>query len=143
MINLNVVKRKVDEMQALALRLRPQQDLKRELDAFAKRQQLEAACVLTCVGSLRQAVLRLADQPHVTEYVGKFEIVSLTGTLSQRDSHYHISLSDGQGHLIGGHLWEGCLIYTTAEIVIGVLPGVRFVREFDAESGYDELVVQS
>lgn len=130
-------------MQAMALRLRPSQDLKVELDDFAKKHELEAACVLTCVGSLRKAVLRLADQHDVTEYVGKFEIVSLTGTLSQRDSHYHISLSDGAGHLIGGHLWEGCLIYTTAEIVIGVLPGVRFVREFDSESGYEELVVKA
>ena len=130
-------------MQALALRLRPNQDLKAELDDFAKKHGLEAACVLTCVGSLCQAVLRLADQHDVTEYVRKFEIVSLTGTLSQRDSHYHISLSDGEGQLIGGHLWEGCLIYTTAEIVIGLLQDVRFVREFDAESGYDELVVQA
>src|SRR5215212_3095114 len=107
-------------MQALALRLRPHQDLKRELDAFARIHQLEAACVLTCVGSLRKAVLRLADQPGVVELERKFEIVSLTGTLSQRDAHYHISLSDSEGRTIGGHLWEGCLIYTTTEIVIGV-----------------------
>jgi predicted DNA-binding protein with PD1-like motif len=129
-------------MQALALRLHPHQDLKIELDTFARTHQLEAACVLTCVGSLRKAVLRLADQPGVVEFEQKFEIVSLTGTLSQRDAHYHISLSDSTGRTLGGHLWEGCLIYTTAEIVIGVLPGTRFVREFDPDSGYDELVVQ-
>ncbi|CAN5609528.1 DNA-binding protein [soil metagenome] len=128
-------------MQALAFRLRPDQDLKLELDNFAKLHKLEAACILTCVGSLRKAVLRLADQPGVVEWEQKFEIVSLTGTLSQRDAHYHISLSDSEGRTLGGHLWEGCLIYTTAEIVIGVLPGVRFVREFDPLSGYDELVV--
>ncbi|MBN1316086.1 MAG: DNA-binding protein [Anaerolineales bacterium] len=128
-------------MKTIPLRLSPDQDLIKSLDALAKTRNLQAACILTCVGSLRKAVLRFADQNQATELVGKFEIVSLTGTFSVHGSHYHISISDGQGRTIGGHLLEGCLIYTTAEIVIGVLPGVRFLREMDDESGYKELAI--
>jgi len=127
----------------LAIRLKPGQDLKNELDQLVINNQIDAACVITCVGSLTKAVLRLANQPGTTEFEGKFEIVSLTGTLSRHGSHYHISLSDGTGKTIGGHLWEGCLIYTTAEIVLGILTDTIFARELDAETTYDELVVKT
>ena len=128
-------------MDAIALRLKPQQDLKLELDAFVRKQDLEAACILTCVGSLRQAVLRLANQSEATVYETMFEIVSLTGVMSKHGSHYHISIADQTGRTYGGHLLEGCLIYTTAEIVMGVLPHLSFRREYDAETGYKELSI--
>lgn len=128
-------------MEVHSLRLRPQQDLKFELDNWAEAHAVEAACVLTCVGSLQQAVLRFADQPEGTPLAGKFEIVALTGTLSRYGSHYHIALADGHGRTVGGHLLAGCRIYTTAEIVLGVLPGVRFLRLPDPETGYDELAI--
>ena len=128
-------------MQTHALRLQPYQDLKVALDTWASDQAIEAACVLTCVGSLRRAVLRFADQDRATELAGKFEIVSLTGTLSQYGSHYHLCLADSQGRTVGGHLLAGCLIYTTAEIVLGVLPSLSFRRELDRATGYKELVI--
>ncbi|WP_321392273.1 PPC domain-containing DNA-binding protein [uncultured Desulfuromusa sp.] len=130
-------------MKALAIRLHPHQDLLVELDAFACARQLNAACILCCVGSLRHATLRYADQKNSTDLEGKFEIVSLTGTLSQHGSHIHISIADGEGQTLGGHLLEGCRIYTTAEIVIGVLPKVNFTREFDPETGFEELSIGS
>jgi uncharacterized protein len=129
-------------MKAVALRLHPHQDLKLELDAFACANQLDAACILCCVGSLRKVVLRYADRDCSTELEGRFEIVSLTGALSQHGSHYHISIADGNGQTFGGHLMEGCHIYTTAEIVVGILPDVVFLREADEETGYDELSIR-
>jgi predicted DNA-binding protein with PD1-like motif len=128
-------------MKTYAIRFRPGQDLKRELVAFAAAHGLQAGFILTCVGSVRQAALRLANKPNTTLYEGKMEIVSLTGTLSPDGPHLHISLSDGQGVTIGGHLQDGSLIYTTAELVIGELEDVSFSRPIDPETTYDELVV--
>ena len=130
-------------MQTHALRLHPNQDLKATLDTWAVDNAVEAACVLTCVGSLRRAVLRFADQDQSTTLDGKFEIVSLTGTLSRHGSHYHISMADSRGHTVGGHLLAGCLIYTTAEIVLALLPNLSFRREIDSETGYKELVIRN
>ncbi|MBW4651540.1 MAG: DNA-binding protein [Kaiparowitsia implicata GSE-PSE-MK54-09C] len=127
---------------AIALRLHPQQDLKRELDAFAQRQQLSAACILTCVGSLTQARLRFANQTHPTVQTGHFEIVSLTGVMSIHGSHYHMAIADAAGCIRGGHVMAGCLIYTTAEIVVGVLPQLQFGRSLDPVSGYRELHIE-
>lgn len=56
--------------------------------------------------------------------------------------HLHISISDSTGKTIGGHLVEGCQIYTTAEIVIGEARGLIFSREKDAETGYQELRIR-
>ena len=128
-------------MTVFALRLSPGQDLKTALDAFAREKQLHAGFVITCVGSLRKAVIRPADQQEPLVREQKFEIVSLVGTFSPDGSHLHIALSDGTGATIGGHLLEGNLIYTTAEIVVGEAEGVIFRRELDAKTGYGELSI--
>jgi predicted DNA-binding protein with PD1-like motif len=129
-------------LKTYALRLRPGQDLRVELERFAKEKGLRAGLILTAVGSLQKASLRLANQGNPTSYEDKFEIVSLVGTLSPDGVHLHLSLSDGAGKTIGGHLVEGCTIYTTAEIVIGELKGLRFTREQDAQTGYKELRIR-
>jgi predicted DNA-binding protein with PD1-like motif len=110
--------------------------------AFARAHQLKAALVLTCVGSLRRAALRLANQPHTTYYDDKFEIVALVGTLSPDGPHLHLALSDGRGVTIGGHLQDGSHIYTTAEIVLAELTDLVFSRPVDPETTYDELTIQ-
>lgn len=130
-------------MNVIALRLKPQQDLKAELDAFVVNRNVEAACIVTCVGSLTRAVLRLAGRSEATIFDDRFEIVSLTGVMSHYGSHYHISIADGTGCTYGGHLLAGCLVYTTAEIVIGIIPNLAFKRDYDAETGYRELRIDS
>ncbi|GAB3893357.1 DNA-binding protein [Spirosoma agri] len=125
-----------------SFRLRPGQDLKKELDALVQRERIGAGALLTCVGSLTDVTLRLANQEGPTVWKGHFEIVSLVGTLSLNGSHIHMSVSDSTGRTLGGHLLEGCKIYTTAELVIGVMADLDYVRETDPAFGYKELVVK-
>lgn len=128
--------------QSYAFRLRPNQDLKKELQRFIDEKQISAACVLTCVGSLTSVNIRYANQEKYELLKGHFEIVSLVGVLSKNGSHIHISVSDSTGKTIGGHLGDESLIYTTAEIVLGIMPDYDFVRESDPTFGYKELVVR-
>ena len=97
--------------------------------------------MLSGIGSLRHFTVRLADHDTPTQYEGHFEIVSLAGLVSIHGTHLHISVSDGEGRTIGGHLVSGCKIYTTAEIVLAKFSDVIYKREFAQDSGYDELVV--
>ena len=131
-----------DKMKIYALRLRPGQDLKQELVKFTKEKNIQAGFIITCVGSLKKASIRLADQPDATTYDGKFEIVSLVGTMEVDGVHLHLSISDSTGKTIGGHLMDGCLIYTTAEIIIGDAQGLQFSRETNPETTYRELVIR-
>jgi predicted DNA-binding protein with PD1-like motif len=127
---------------ALTLRLSPGMDVKEELERIVKERNIKAASVLTCVGSLSDAVIRFANKPTGTGLRGPMEIVSLTGTLgSESGSHLHIAVSDGEGKTLGGHVLKGCIVFTTAEIVLAILPDAVFTREQDSASGYKELVV--
>jgi uncharacterized protein len=130
------------QLKVYALRLMPKQDLRKQLELFASQQKIQAGSILTAVGSLQKVSLRLADQKDSTTFEGKYEIVSLVGTLSPDGVHLHISLSDSTGKTIGGHLVEGCEIYTTAEIVIADAHGLKFTREQDAQTGYKELKIR-
>lgn len=97
--------------------------------------------MMSCVGSLQCANIRYADCAQGTVIEGKLEILSLAGTLSRQGCHLHISVSDAQGHVVGGHLMPGSIIYTTAEIVLGILPEITFNREIDVKTGYKELKI--
>jgi predicted DNA-binding protein with PD1-like motif len=125
-----------------AFRLKPHRDLKEAITTFAKENQLKAGAIVSCVGSLAQYNIRFANQPDGTFKKGFFEIVSLTGTFDQDTSHIHISVSDGNGNTIGGHLMNNNLVYTTVELVVVELTDLEFTRETDPTYGYQELVIK-
>lgn len=128
-------------MKIYALRLKPNQDLKNELIKFTLNHKIKAGFIVTCVGSLRKATLRLADEKISKNFIEKFEIVSLVGTLCPEGVHLHLSLADRKGNQLGGHLKEGCLIYTTAEIIIGESFEHTFTRKLDEETKFKELII--
>ena len=126
-------------MKVVPLRLQPDADLRRALEAWIGEQEEQAGCVISAVGSLSVAQLRLAGAAEATTIRGDLELLSLSGTLSPDGAHLHIAVADSQGALIGGHLCAGSLVRTTAELVIGLLPEWRFSRELDPATGYAEL----
>jgi predicted DNA-binding protein with PD1-like motif len=130
-------------MKVFALRLKPDQDLRQTLKTFAKEQNIQAGFILTAIGSLKKATIRFANQSVSTVMNDKFEILSLSGTLTTTGIHLHISISDKEGKTIGGHLDNGCIIYTTAEIVIGASEEFSFIRTIDEQTGYKELEIIS
>ena len=125
-----------------AIRLQPGQDLRREIEQLAKQENLQAGFIATCVGSLDRTALRLANQTDVTKFQGHMEIVSLVGTLSPDGVHLHLSVADKSGTVIGGHLVQGCRVYTTAELVIGEAREVQFHRVIDPQTTFHELTVK-
>ncbi len=125
-----------------AFRLLPGQDLKQSIDSFVRKTGIKAGWIATCVGSLTEYHIRLANQEKGYGDKGHFEIVSLVGTLSVNGSHLHIALSDSTGKTIGGHLLDGCKIYTTAEMVIGESKDLEFLREKDGTTPWEELQVK-
>jgi predicted DNA-binding protein with PD1-like motif len=133
-------------MRAHAFRLTPGTDLKAELERLVAAQGLRAGCIVSCVGSLSQARLRMPGGPDEPEAFAQFEepmeILSLAGTLSPDGLHLHIGLSRRDGSCVGGHLVAGCRINTTAELVIGELDEVTFRRPVDPATGYGELSVE-
>ena len=124
-------------MREIALRLQRGDDLRICIQNACK--EIDTAVVLSGVGCLYKVKIRLAKAIEYLEKEENYEIVSLTGTISKGQAHIHISLSDEHGNTIGGHLEQGCLVDTTCELVLGELQEYSSVREFDEETGYDEI----
>lgn len=103
---------KQNSVETYALRLKPGMDLKKEMAAFVETNQLKSASISTCVGSLRELIIRPANQKKLLHLKGHYEIVSLTGTFADKGkhNHIHISVSDSTGRTIGG-IWLMAISY--------------------------------
>ena len=130
-------------MKTHCFRLRRGADLLSSLEDYAKTQHLKAASVVCAVGCVSAAVVRDASGVNIRALCEPLEIVSLMGTLSAARTHLHIALAREDLTVLGGHLMEGCIVNTTAEVVLLELDGVRFGAEWDGETGYDELAILS
>jgi predicted DNA-binding protein with PD1-like motif len=129
-------------MQAHPLRLFPGDDLRAALEDVLRQVNLSAAFVIQGIGSLSVAQLRFAGNEQPTELRGDLEILTLAGSISPDGTHLHMSVADPRGQVLGGHVGHGCVVRTTAEILVALLPEHRFSRERDADSGFMELVVR-
>ena len=130
-------------MKLHAFRLTYGTDLRQGIEEYCQANNVSAGAIVTVVGCVYKARMRLADGETIEEFDERYEIVSLTGTVSPDGSHLHISLADEDGKVIGGHMCYGCLINTTAEVVLASLDEeYQFSREFDESTGYDELVIK-
>lgn len=132
-------------MKTIIFRLKPGADLKSEIEAKIREHNVKAGFIITCVGGLSQATVRMAgalpDSQDIRTYKDDLEIVSLVGTVSISGTHLHMSFSDKEGAVYGGHLKEGTLIDPTAEIVIGIDETIEMHREMDKETGFKELTI--
>jgi predicted DNA-binding protein with PD1-like motif len=144
-------------MQAHAIRIHAGEDLVLSLSKAAfeamEKSGSKSAFMMTAVGSLETVTLRMANackvgenpenSPNeIKEWKERLEIVSLVGTFSADGYHLHMSVSDKNGNVFGGHVIAGT-IFTTLELVFGTISNVAFSREQDDKTGYDELVVRS
>lgn len=128
-------------MRSLPVRLHPQQDLRSALMAVLVKEGVDAAFVMQGIGSLDGARIRFAGVGEPAELQGDLEILTLAGSISPDGVHLHITVGDAHGRVTGGHVAPGCIVRTTAEILLGLLPDYRFSREPDPRSGWDELAI--
>ncbi|EEW05970.1 DNA-binding protein [Vibrio mimicus] len=125
----------------IAVRLTQGDDLKQRIVQLVQKHEIHAGSIASCVGCLSQLNIRLADSVSTLQLAEPFEILSLSGTLTNEHCHLHIAVADAQGQVWGGHLLDGNLINTTAELMIHHYPQHHFTRQYDPNTGYSELIV--
>lgn len=126
-------------MHAHPLRLSPGDDVRVAVEDALRRHGWGAAFVIQGIGSLNVAQLRFAGLDTPTELRGDLEILTLAGSVSPDGAHLHMSVADANGSVSGGHVARGCIVRTTAELLLAQLPAHRFSRELDPETGFMEL----
>jgi len=129
-------------MKPLPLRLRPGVDLRSGLVAALAESGMGSglsAFVVSGIGSLSRVTLRLAGANETLQLEDEFEILSLAGTLGPDGAHLHMSIGDAAGRVLGGHVGRGCIVRTTAEVLLAVLNDWELRRVQDPATGYLEL----
>ncbi len=130
-------------MRPLPLRLHPGDDLRRALEDVVRNNGCRAAFAVAGIGSLGATRLRLAGAAKPVAIDGDVEILTLSGSIAETGSHLHVGVADATGRVTGGHAAYGCIVRTTAEILVALLPDWRLTREIDPTTGYSELVAES
>ena len=126
-----------------AFRLKPGEDLLKSIQEYVVQHHIEAGWVASSVGSLTDYHIRFANQETGAKGSGHFEILSINGTVSVNGSHLHITVADSTGKTFGGHLLEGCTVYTTAEMVIQSSSKHVFERAVDGSTPWKELQIKT
>jgi hypothetical protein len=134
-------------MRMIAVRIREGQDLKQAIEEVVREQKLPSATVISGVGSLNRARIRMAGasagNQDIRSIEGPVEIVSLIGNLGPKRTHLHLSVSDKEGGVVGGHLKEDSIVHTTVELVLAVEDSLHFDEEADPQTGFGELRIDS
>lgn len=109
-------------MRVVPIHLEPGSDLRTSLERLAAEQGA-AGFVLGVVGNLSRAAFQCPGRPGPSVLEGDLEIITLQGTLGPQGVHLHLSLSDGDCQVWGGHLEPGTLIRSGADLLVGLLQG--------------------
>lgn len=107
-------------MRAVPLHLDPGSDVRRSIEQLARRQAL-SGFVLSVVGNLTQAAFQCPGKSQPTLLSGELEIITLQGTFSPDGVHLHLSFSDADCQVWGGHLEPGSLVFKGADLLLGCL----------------------
>ncbi len=87
--------------------------------------QNSTSFLISAVGDLSKVSFKcpLNDNPVVLEK--KLEIITLSGYLTSRSSHLHISVSDDNCKVFGGHLLSGTTVLRSLDVLLGVIPNLN------------------
>ena len=122
------------------LRIDRGEEICEQLKIVAKKENIKLA-YLTGIGAAGKITAGVFDTQEKAfkgqTWKGDLEIVSIAGNINTMDgetyTHFHISFSDGQGNVFGGHLTEA-VISGTGELVLTEIDG-SVDRRFDEEIG--------
>ncbi len=117
-------------MKTLRLNLNTGSDVKLSLENLCEKSNINGF-VLGVVGDLSSAVFQCPNNQDKTFLGGKLEIITLNGSLSPSLVHLHLSISDTNCQVWGGHLERGSIVLKGVDILIAVLSDVETQLSID------------
>lgn len=128
----------------LLVRIDRGEEIIEALRAIAEKEHIRLASVeaLGATDDFTVGVYDVAAKHYDSKtFSGPFEIVSLTGTITEKDGafyqHLHLSAGNKNCEVFGGHL-NRAVVSATCEMVIRILPGA-VNRATDPETGINLL----
>ena len=141
----------------LAVRMAPGDDLYGTTLKIIKEKGMKAGVIISVAASLQRATLRnvwqfpnpwpIKDECRIfTPIEGPLELLQMSGNITQTENgepylHAHATISMGrpEATCFGGHLVEGCIIFSTCEMVIAEIDNLAFMRIMDKQTKVGEV----
>ena len=141
----------------LTIRMAPGDDLFGTTLKICEERGVKAGVILSAAASLQKAVLRNVwkfpdpfpitnDCRIFTPLNGPLELLQMSGNITQTEAgepylHAHVTISLGrpEATCFGGHLVEGCTIFSTCELMIAELEDVALMRVMDKHTQVSEV----
>ncbi len=117
-------------MQVSELKVSSGSDLKNALEVFSKENKI-TGYILGSIGNLSKAIFQCPKQPKPSNLDGPLEILNINGRISPQGTHLHITISDKNGQVWGGHLEEGSIVLKQVEVLIGLLDDSDLLKRLD------------
>ncbi len=105
-------------MNSLPFKLTPGSDLRLTIEEIGRNEN-KSGFVLGVVGNLSKACFQCPGRSKPTVLEGNLEIITLNGTFSPEEVHLHLSLSDSDCNVWGGHLEIGTKVLKGADLLLG------------------------
>ena len=141
----------------LAIRMAPGDDLYGTTLKICEEKGLKSGVIVSAAASLRHARLRnvwqfpdpwpINEECRIfTPINGPLELLQMSGNITQTEKgvpylHAHATISMGrpEATCFGGHLVEGCTIFSTCELVIAEIDNLAFMRLLDKQTRVGEV----
>lgn len=141
----------------LCIRMAPGDDLYGTTLKICREKGVKAGIIVSAAASLQKAVLRnvwkfpdpfpITDDCRIfTPLNGPLELLQMSGNITQTEGgepylHAHVTISLGrpEATCFGGHLVEGCTIFSTCEMVLAELEDIAFMRLMDQHTRVGEV----
>lgn len=125
----------------MCIRIDPGELFLESLQRAIQEEKIRAGVVISGIGSLSVCKIHVVNAgypPNLLtrvqkyyEYKGSIELLSVQGIIADGEPHLHITFADENQNVHGGHLENGCVVLTMAEIAIlraDSLPAKRVTR---------------
>lgn len=113
----------------IVVRIDKGEEILAKIEELSRAENIKLASVsaLGAVNDFIVGVYNVTEQKYYrNHFVGAFEIVSLTGSISTMNgqfyAHIHMACGDDKGSVVGGHLNEG-IVSATCEMFVDVIDG--------------------
>ena len=81
--------------------------------------------LLRAVGDLSNVSFKCPLNEKPINIQNKLEIIALSGYLKESFSQLHISVSDNNCSVFGGHLLPGSIVFKSVDVLVGVIPNLN------------------
>ena len=127
-------------METRSISFKRDDDVLLSIHSYARSENI-SGFILGIVGNLSKAVFQCPGNSQPTSLEGNLEVITLNGTISPNKLHLHLSVSDGNCNVWGGHLEAGSLVLKGIDVLIGITKPNQIIKNNKSTNKTSRIVI--